>query len=180
MRNRTEICAPALLAVACGFHDPVADDVGEAGYCKDVAEWEGDWSELELDLIQEVNAARGRGGACGDVEIDFRVELDLSPELRCAARKQVRDMARVGELSHTGVDRSEFVERADMADYAGIPRAELLAVGYADAPATIEQWRESQVHCESIHAGDHDDVGAGVFQTQDTLWWVLTLGTRRE
>lgn len=155
------------------------DDVGEAAYCEDVAEWEGDWSALEIDLVQEVNAARGAGGECGDESFDFIVELDLSPELRCAARKQARDMARQRELVHRGLDGSEFLQRADQAEYAGIPRAELLAVGWADAPATIDAWRGSDVHCPQLHQRDFHEVGAGVFRTQNTLWWVLTLGTRR-
>lgn len=169
----------APLIFACGFVDPVTDDVGEASYCEDVAEWEGDWSELELDLIQEINAARGVGGECDDVDIKPDVILDLSPELRCAARKQARDMARQGELSHTGNDSSDFPERAAQADYEGIPRAEILAVGYGDAPAVFDQWVASEEHCPVVYDRENDEVGAGVFQTQDTLWWVLTLGTRR-
>lgn len=157
----------------------MTDDVGEAAYCEDVAEWEGDWSILELDLIQEVNAARGAGGSCGDEEFDFVVELDLSPELRCAARQQARDMARQRELVHEGLDGTEFLQRADMAEYAGIPRSELLAVGWADAPAAVDAWRASETHCVELHQRDYHEVGAGVFQTQDTFWWVLTLGTRR-
>jgi len=166
-------------ASGCGFHDPVTDDVGDAAYCEDVAEWEGDWSELELDLIQEVDAARGVGGACEDMEFDYDVELDLSPTLRCIARKQARDMARLGELTHDGADGSTPLARADLADYEGILRAELLAVGWSDAPKVFEQWRGSQAHCEALFQRSNDEVGAGVFQTQDTLWWVLTLGTRR-
>lgn len=166
-------------ALGCGFEDPVVDNVGDAAYCEDVAEWEGDWSALEVDLIQEVNAARGAGGECGDTKFDFTVELDLSPQLRCAARKQARDMARQRELDHRGLDGSDFLQRADMAEYEGIPRAQLLAVGWADAPATVDQWRASGPHCPELHQRDYHEVGAGVFQTQDTLWWVLTLGSRR-
>jgi uncharacterized protein YkwD len=107
------------------------------------------------------------------------VELDLSPQLRCAARQQARDMGRRRELGHAGIDGSEFLERADMAEYEGVPRAELLAVGQADATAVVDEWEASTAHCTELHESDLHEVGAGVFQTQDTLWWVLTVGTRR-
>lgn len=168
MMSRLFLLVPAV--AACGFVDPVTDDVGEASYCEDVAEWEGDWSELELDLIQEVNAARGLGGECDGDDIKPDVILDLAPELRCAARKQARDMARQGELGHVGSDSSEFPERAADAGYAGIPRAEILAVGFGDAPAVFDQWVTSEEHCPVVYDRDNDEVGAGVFQTQDTLW----------
>lgn len=157
----------------------MTDEVGDAEYCEDVAKWEGDWSELELDLIHEINGRRGEGGECNDKDVSVAFALELSPELRCMARKQVRDMARLGELTHDGVDGTDFIDRALESGYAGIPRAEVLAVGYSNSTNVFDQWAQSKEHCQALHARDSDEIGAGVFQTQDTFWWVVTTGTFR-
>jgi uncharacterized protein YkwD len=166
-------------AAACGFAEPVTDDVGDAEYCEDVAEWEGDWAELEDELVREVDAVRATGGACGQLEIDADVELDRIPELRCAARRQARDMARQRELTHEGVDATDFPERAHLAGYGGIPRAELLAVAIEDPAEVVARWLASEEHCEVVRDRSNEDAHAGVFETQATRWWVLLFGTRR-
>lgn len=179
MRNQTNLLLVAATSFACGFQDPVTDEVGEAEYCEDVAEWEGDWSELELDVIEKINVRRGEGGECDEKEVGVAFALELSPELRCAARKQSRDMARLGELTHVGVDGSEFIDRALDAGYEGIPRTEILAVGYTSSEEVFEQWAASEDHCRALYAQDSDQIGAGVFKTQSTLWWVVTIGAYR-
>ena len=171
-----------LLAAGCAETELTTDDVGDALYCESVATWPLESSDAELELLTAVNRARARGGRCGELSFEPATPLQLSPELRCAARIHANHLASRDRLTHEGKDETPPVLRIARAEYEGIPHYEVLAQDFEDASTVVGAWLESAPHCQAVLDPDMRDAGPGHVRTSrgDDVAWVLVLGAPRD
>jgi uncharacterized protein YkwD len=179
------ILRPLLLAAAvapgCSPRAVTTDDVGEAEACEDVATWTAEAAGAETALLEAVNRARLLGAMCGEDYMPPQLELELVPELRCAARIHAKDLSRTGELTHEGSDGRSTLERVAEAGYPDFPRHELLAADYLLAQEVVDAWMAEPDHCRAILDGDIEHAGPGAHEQADgsRIAWVLVTGEPR-
>lgn len=169
----------ALAACSPEFVSPIDDDVGPAAYCASVSTWESAWSELELELADAVNAARGSERTCGETQLSEARGLEFVPQLRCAARRRARHAGDNNTLSPTDSDGNDALERAYRAEYPGIPRGEIVAHGYQNAQQVLDAFLASPEHCEVIMDRTFDDIATGLYDFGPEPIWVIAFGRQR-
>jgi uncharacterized protein YkwD len=153
------------------------DDVGDAPMCAAAQSWPHAYAELEDALFDIIGDGREVGGFCGGEPVNPVARLELSPELRCAARIHATDLAVHGALVHEGSDGSSPLSRANLAGYPGLVRHELLAADYTTALSVAVGWGEDAVHCRALF--DKGIAEGAIGHSRDehggrTAWVLLT------
>jgi len=173
--------ATGLVASSCVIDEIREDEVGDAPACRATALWTQDWGSREDDLLDAINDVRATGALCGDRTRDPVPDLEVAPELRCAARRHAVDQSEGGTLSHTGNDGSSTLSRIDLAQYAGVPSHELLAGDFLDPQAVLEAWLASPTECEALLSSTAAEFGPGFARSEDgrVATWVLMIGELR-
>lgn len=122
-----------------------------------------------ITLINEQRQARG----CQPVA--------PSAQLTTAALSHSREMAEKSYFSHTGLDGSSFVQRAQRAMYQFNPSAEVIAGGQATAAAVVQGWMNSPAHRNIILTCAHQEIGIGFVDMPGSKWryyWTAKFGMR--
>jgi uncharacterized protein YkwD len=106
------------------------------------------------------------------------LELELVPELKCAARLRASEL--LGDGPGDGDPRDIF-EHLIRAGYTGLPRHEITAFDFVDVEAVLEAWLASPTHCAAIVDRAIDEFGAGHARSArgDEVVWVLATGEHR-
>ncbi|MGI0483789.1 CAP domain-containing protein [Pantanalinema rosaneae CENA516] len=106
--------------------------------------------------------------------------LELSTSLCVAAQTHAEDMARNNYFSHTCLNGSSAINRAEKAGYPSSFVGENIASGNEHIEAVFEQWLNSSGHRENMLNEKYKEAGIGyVLQsphTNDSHYWVLLLG----
>ncbi|AVT30814.1 hypothetical protein C6361_16480 [Plantactinospora sp. BC1] len=124
-------------------------------------------SSQEAQVLAIVNQERTANG-CGTVVINN--------DLAEAARLHSQDQGEHTNMSHTGSDGSDFVERARRAGYDR-PIGENVAMGYQNAAAVMDGWMNSSGHRANILNCDAKAMGVGVATGADgRLYWTQVFG----
>ncbi|GAB3971945.1 CAP domain-containing protein [Plantactinospora veratri] len=124
-------------------------------------------SSQEAQVLAIVNQERSANG-CGAVVINS--------DLAEAARLHSQDQGEHTNMSHTGSDGSDFVERARRAGYDR-PIGENVAMGYQTAAAVMDGWMNSSGHRANILNCDAKAMGVGVATGADgRLYWTQVFG----
>ncbi|AVT37361.1 CAP domain-containing protein [Plantactinospora sp. BB1] len=124
-------------------------------------------SSQEAQVLAIVNQERTSNG-CGTVVINN--------DLAEAARLHSQDQGEHTNMSHTGSDGSDFVERARRAGYDR-PIGENVAMGYQNAAAVMDGWMNSSGHRANILNCDAKAMGVGVATGADgRLYWTQVFG----
>jgi uncharacterized protein YkwD len=124
----------------------------------------------EAQVLEIVNRERTANG-CGSVAINS--------DLAEAARLHSQDQGEHTNMSHTGSDGSDFVERARRAGYNS-PIGENVAMGYATPAAVMEGWMNSSGHRANILNCNAKAMGVGVATGADgRLYWTQVFGSAR-
>lgn len=157
------------------------DDVGESQRCEAAHFWPRDFAEREDALHGLIDAARLRGGMCGEGVRDPVDTLALAPALRCAARLHAVDIATTGKLGHRGSDGSDTQARVDAALYDNVPSAELVAADFTAPQDVLDAWLASPEHCNEIFDGRTAELGIGYGENEDgdRTGWVIVFGELR-
>ncbi|MBE1487801.1 CAP domain-containing protein [Plantactinospora soyae] len=122
----------------------------------------------EAQVLEIVNRERAANG-CGSVVINS--------DLAEAARLHSQDQGEHTNMSHTGSDGSDFVERARRAGYSS-PIGENVAMGYATPAAVMEGWMNSSGHRANILNCNAKAMGVGVATgTDGRLYWTQVFGS---
>ncbi|MFC6017443.1 CAP domain-containing protein [Plantactinospora solaniradicis] len=122
----------------------------------------------EAQVLEIVNRERAANG-CGSVVINS--------DLAEAARLHSQDQGEHTNMSHTGSDGSDFVERARRAGYDS-PIGENVAMGYATPAAVMEGWMNSSGHRANILNCNAKAMGVGVATGADgRLYWTQVFGS---
>lgn len=119
-------------------------------------------------MLTIVNRERAANG-CGAVVVNS--------ELAEAARLHSQDQGEHANMSHTGSDGSDFVERARRAGYRN-PIGENVAMGYETPAAVMDGWMNSSGHRANILNCDAKAMGVGVATgTDGRLYWTQMFGS---
>ncbi|MCA9544166.1 MAG: CAP domain-containing protein, partial [Myxococcales bacterium] len=147
-------------------------DCGQCG-------WPEDLARSEEALLELVNQQRAVGANCGGVEMGPANPLTMNAELREAARLHSQDMGENNYFSHTGLNGSNFSQRASAAGYRGFAAGENIAAGNGPAQATFNQWLNSPGHCQNMLRERFREIGVGhaaVPGSQYTHYWTQVFG----
>jgi uncharacterized protein YkwD len=150
-----------------------------AGYCDDVTTWNASWASLEAQVLTLVNQKRAAGATCGGVTKAPAPALTLDTRLRCAARKQSKDMGVNNFFSHTGSNGSTPWQRMTSAGYTYTQAAENIAAGYGTAQAVVDGWMASTGHCNNIMNASLTQTGIGYYNAPGssyTHYWTQDFG----
>ena len=157
-------------------------DTGGEMDCRVLESWPAEWAAAEMEALAEMNRHRQAGTSCPSGPKDSVGPLEMSPELRIAARCHSMDMATNDFFSHTGSGGTSFSDRARSAGYSGRPRGENIAAGNGTGVASVEQWMNSRDgHCDAIMAGASNEVGIGYMPYTPSMWrhyWTAVFGSR--
>ena len=146
-----------------------------AAYCDDVTTWDAGWSSLESQVLTLVNQKRAAGAACPGQTNKAAPALTLDTRLRCAARKQSKDLAVHNQFSHDGSDGSTPWQRMASAGYTSFSTAaENIAAGQSTAQSVVDTWMNSSGHCVNIMNPALKQIGVGYYKlagSQYTHYW---------
>ncbi|MGX7670629.1 CAP domain-containing protein [Plantactinospora sp. DSM 117369] len=124
-------------------------------------------SSQEAQVLAIVNRERAANGCAAVV---------MNSDLAEAARLHSQDQGEHTNMSHTGSDGSDFVERARRAGYDR-PIGENVAMGYENAAAVMDGWMNSSGHRANILNCDARAMGVGVATGADgRLYWTQMFG----
>lgn len=162
---------------------PPEPEVPELDYCDDVRDWQPEWSAFEDAVLEQLNERRAAGAMCSlDQQFDPAPPLTMNPALRCAARVHALDMAEKDFFSNLDHDSVSFVERAEMAGYAGTPIEQNIGAAHSDPAQLVTAAMGSVDLCIHIMDPRADEVGVGFLEFEGASfpsYWVQVFGASK-
>jgi uncharacterized protein YkwD len=154
---------PPPAPIDAGGPPPVPDATPPGGIdCQNAASWPADWVALEDQVLDLVNQQRAAGATCGTTMKPAVGPLANEGHLRQAARCHSLDMATHNYFSHDSQDGTNPFDRMVAAGYTQwTTLGENIAAGRDTAAGVMEQWMNSEGHCNNIMAGGFADIGIG-------------------
>lgn len=156
-----------------GEDPPPSDEIPDNAYCSEVANYDPQWSQLELDVLELVNQYRASGYDCGaGGSFGPAGPMTMDPALRCAARVHSKDMDTRNFFDHTNPSGESPWDRMAAAGATFGGAAENIAGGSPGAAGTMDQWMNSSGHCANIMNPDLNRIGVGYHPGGQwgTLW----------
>ena len=129
-------------------------------------------------LLRQINTVRAAGADCGGQAYAPTQPLKWNEALERAAAVQARDMARAGDISHTGADGSSVGQRVTSQGFAWGAAGENVAAGNSTASATLTQWMNSPGHCRNIMNPAFTDVAVAQQANPGSVYkdfWAMVL-----
>ncbi len=125
-------------------------------------------------ILARINALRQQNGL---------LPLDLSSVLTTAAQRHSDDMARTGNIDHTGSDGSSIESRIRDAGYGhwrdfGIWGENIYGGQMANVDAAWDFWINSQVHRANILKPRYREIGIGVGRSDNGTYYTLNFGSQ--
>ena len=160
-----------------GPREPVEPGaVPDSSVCEPVADWNPAADAEEQQLLQFLNFARESGFACDADQALPAAPLEVSPELRCAARLHSRDMSERAFFDHVNPDGVGPEERMRQAGATFRIASESIArVDAQGGPNDGARWQLSRLlmnrgaDCKNVADPGFDQVGVGIFDGLLTL-----------
>jgi uncharacterized protein YkwD len=129
-----------------------------------------------------INAARAEPRRCGGERYEAAPPLTMSTTLTAAAAVHSLDMARRGELAHTGSDGSVSGDRMTRAGYAWRGSGENIASGQPDAETAVQGWLDSPGHCATLMEPRFTETGVAFALApgkSPAVYWTQVFATPR-
>ncbi|HSD82785.1 MAG TPA: CAP domain-containing protein [Anaerolineae bacterium] len=125
-------------------------------------------------ILGRINALRQQNGL---------LPLDLSSILTASAQRHSDDMARTGNVDHTGSDGSSIESRIRDSGYGhwrdfGIWGENIYGGQMADVDAAWNFWINSQVHRANILKPRYREIGIGVGRSDNGTYYTLNFGAQ--
>src|SRR5512136_2447362 len=125
-------------------------------------------------ILARINALRQQNGL---------LPLDLSGVLTASAQRHSDDMARTGNVDHTGSDGSSIESRIRNAGYGrwrdfGISGENIYGGQLADVDAAWDFWINSQVHRANLLNPRYREIGIGVGRSDNGTYYTLNFGAQ--
>lgn len=136
---------------------------------------------LREAILQQVNAARAKGGTCGNRAMPPAPPVRWNDALSAAAATHSRDMAAGNYFDHKDAQGRHVGERVDAEGYRWHAVAENIAGGDRSVDSVVRGWLRSPVHCEAMLDAQYADVGVACVARPTTQWgtyWTMVLGRR--
>jgi uncharacterized protein YkwD len=143
----------------------------------DQSAWSSDWEDFEADVLERTNAARAKGGCCGD-EGCFPPSdpLALDERLRSAARSHAFDMGEQDYFDHESKDGRSPFDRMREAGFRGCTMGENIASGQPTPASVMDGWLNSPGHCAHILQPRFKRIGIGFYEAGSDPDWVQNFG----
>jgi uncharacterized protein YkwD len=119
------------------------------------------------DLLQRINDLRSQNNLSG---------VKLNGQLTTAAQVHSQDMARTGNVSHTGSDGSQPAQRIGAAGYGGSQRDEIIYGGSANANDAWFYWTNDRRSANMILNPIYTDVGIAAVTAGNQTYYTITFG----
>jgi len=125
-------------------------------------------------ILGRINALRQQNGL---------LPLDLSSTLTASAQRHSDDMARTGNVDHTGSDGSSIESRIRDAGYGhwrdfGIWGENIYGGQMANIDAAWNFWINSQVHRANLLKPRYREIGIGVGRSDNGTYYTLNFGAQ--
>ncbi len=118
-------------------------------------------------MLDDVNALRAEGCRCGNQNMPAVGPLQWNSQLAAAATNHSVDMAREGQLNHTGSDGSNAGTRLETVGYDWQQYGENIASGFISSSAVLQAWINSPGHCRNLMGANFTEMGAA---RKDNYW----------
>jgi uncharacterized protein YkwD len=119
------------------------------------------------DLLQRINDLRSQNNLKG---------VQLNGSLAAAAQKHSQDMAKTGNVSHTGVDGSQPAQRIGAAGYGGSQRDEIIYGGSASTNDPWFFWTNDRRSANMILNPIYTEVGIAAITAGNQTYYTITFG----
>jgi uncharacterized protein YkwD len=139
----------------------------------DEAQWRSEWVAFEDEVLDRTNAARTRGGCCGDEGcLAAAPVLVLDPALRHSARAHAWDMDQRRYFDHDTPGGLTPFDRMREAGFRGCALGENIAAGQETPERVVNAWLESPGHCSNMLSEAFQKLGVGYHpsSTQRHVW----------
>ena len=154
--------------------------------CEALDDWDSNWSELELEVLELVNLRRAEGATCGDQRMPPVGPLTMSSLLTCAARGHSQDMGERGFFDQLNPDGASPADRVMATNYQPRAVGENIASGSPTSEDVMAGWMNSPGHCTTIMRPEFTDLGVGYFFSASSTaagrgraFWTQTFGAAR-
>jgi uncharacterized protein YkwD len=119
------------------------------------------------DLLRRINELRAQN----------RLQaVSLNTPLTAAAQGHSQDMAKTGNISHTGSDNSTPEQRMRAAGYVGGTGEEVIYGGRASADDAWYFWTNDRTHANILLTPEYTAVGISVINVGDRSYYTLDFG----
>jgi uncharacterized protein YkwD len=130
--------------------------------CNQVDTWDPAWSQLEMEMLDEVNRNRIAGAICGGDPYPAVPPLEMNEIARVAARLHSLDMSEQNFFEHDNLDGLDPFDRMENAGYQGAdPWGENIQAGSSTAVDAVASLMDSPGHCRNIMDPDYTVIGLG-------------------
>ncbi len=119
------------------------------------------------DLLQRINDLRSQNDVNG---------AKLNTALATAAQRHSQDMAKTGNVSHTGSDGSQPAQRIGAAGYGGSQRDEIIYGGSANANDPWYFWTNDRRSANMILNPIYTEVGIAAVTAGNQTYYTITFG----
>ncbi len=119
------------------------------------------------DILQRLNLLRAQNGLSA---------VTLNSALTAAALRQSQDMAKTGNISHTGSDGTSAAQRIQAAGYTGGAGEEAIYGGRATVDDAWYFWTTDRTHANMLLRPEYTAVGIGVVNVGDRYYYTLDFG----
>ena len=161
-----------------GGDNPDSDQ--EESHAASNANWDAQWQQKELDMLEWVNFYRAQPNVCGDVERPAVPPLEMNDVVQIAARLHSEDMGAQNYFSHDGLDGRDPFQRMEDVGYAGAyPWGENIQAGSDQAKDAVASLMTSPGHCMNITSPEFKVVGFGYAFNPDSdykHYWTQNFG----
>ena len=167
-------------AASCVSGGDNPDSEQEESHAASNANWDAQWQQKELDMLEWVNFYRAQPNVCGDVERPAVPPLEMNDVVQIAARLHSEDMGAQNYFSHDGLDGRDPFQRMEDVGYAGAyPWGENIQAGSDQAKDAVASLMTSPGHCMNITSPEFKVVGFGYAFNQDSdykHYWTQNFG----
>lgn len=139
-----------------------------------------DWQAAGQEILQLVNAARGKPQRCGAQALEPAAPLRWSEQLGQSALAHSSDMATHNYFSHRARDGSLAGTRAMLDGYDWQLIGENIGAGQGSAKQIVAGWLASPSHCFNIMNPGFTEMGAAYAvnpQSDAAIYWTQVFGT---
>ncbi len=133
-------------------------------------------------VLKLVNEARSQPRRCGKKQFSAAPPVTLNERLLIAAKKQAKDLAARGSVSHEGTDGSSPGDRVTRAGYVWKFVGENVAAGQLTAKEVVDDWLSSPGHCINIMDADFTQMAVAYVinpKQEMGIYWAQVFGRPR-
>lgn len=138
--------------------------------CEELAaSWDCQATEAEELILDMINEARQEEQECGSTSYGPSDELEMDPQLRCAARIHSWDMDGRNYYDHDTPEGLSPSGRVSIVPGPNSSAAENIYDWWASPEQIFQGWMNSPGHCKNMMCGGYNRVGIGIYGDKHTL-----------